>query len=140
MDLRTVANPQELESVFPVIRELRKNLTFSDFLSLHDQARARDDYQLVAIFEGPKCIAAMGYRILHDLVHGMHLYVDDLVVTETRRSSGWGARLLEHAEEEARKLGCRMLRLCTGIENEGGKRFYERNGWSIRSVAYKRNL
>jgi len=37
----------------------------------------------------------MGYRLLHDFVHGRHLYIDDLVVTSRLRSSGLGAELLK---------------------------------------------
>jgi hypothetical protein len=40
----------------------------------------------------------------------------------------------------AKELDCKGLRLCTGIENEQGKKFYERNGWSLRAVAYKKKL
>ena len=31
-----------------------------------------------------------------------------------------------------------ILRLCTGVDNQDGKRFYERNGLELRAVAYKR--
>jgi hypothetical protein len=36
--------------------------------------------------------------------------------------------------------GCPRLRLCTGIQNEKGKAFYERNGWNLRAVAYKTQI
>ncbi len=82
----------------------------------------------------------MGYRILFDFVHDKHLYIDDLVVASSLRSQGFGKQLLDFAEVEARRLGCRGLRLCTGVENEGGKRFYERSGWAPRALAYKKKL
>ena len=77
-------------------------------------------------------------RILTDFVHGRHLYVDDLVISSAHRSKGFGANLLKFAEDEAARLRCRSLRLCTGTENHGAKRFYERESWSLKSVVYKK--
>lgn len=140
IELRKALTEAEIAATYPVIRELRQDLTLPDFISLVAEARRRDDYELVAAFEGAACVAAMGYRVLFDLVHGKHLYVDDLVVTESHRSRGLGARLLGHAEGEAQRRGCRSLRLCAGIENVGGRRFYERNGWFARSLVFKKKL
>lgn len=82
----------------------------------------------------------MGYRIITDFVHGRHLYIDDLVTSEEVRSQGHGATLLKYAEAMAKQKGCSNLRLCTGIDNEGGKRFYEKNSWNLRAVVYKKKL
>jgi ribosomal protein S18 acetylase RimI-like enzyme len=138
LEIRSIASQQELENAFPVLKELRKELSFADYFSLYEEAQKRDEYQLVGIFDGSECLAVMGYRILFDFAHGKHLYIDDLVVTERERDTGLGARLLEHAEAEARKHNCQGQRLCVRIDNEGAKRFYERNGWSARSIAYKK--
>jgi len=40
------------------------------------------------------------------------------------------------SEEVALRENCQTLRLCTGIENESGVRFYEKNGWSKRAYAF----
>lgn len=103
-------------------------------------AHAADGYRIVVSEAAGKITAMMGYRILHDLAHGSHLYVDDLVTVATSRSRGHGKRLLAFAEAEARRLGLSGLRLCAGIDNESGRRFYEREGWEARSVAYKKKV
>jgi ribosomal protein S18 acetylase RimI-like enzyme len=82
----------------------------------------------------------MGHRVLHDFVHGKHLYIDDLVTTVSHRSKGIGALLLKRAEVDAQQLGCQSLRLCAGVSNEDGKRFYEKQQWQFRSVVYKKKL
>jgi GNAT superfamily N-acetyltransferase len=61
-------------------------------------------------------------------------------VTASHRSQGLGAELLARAEKIARDLDCRGLRLCTGVENERGKAFYEREGWTARALAFKKPL
>jgi len=131
---------KDLERFYPVMKELRKDLSYQDFQNLYEKAHEADGYEVVGFESQGKVVAVMGYRVLHDLVHGKHLYVDDLVSTESQRSKGFGAKLLAHAEGLAKELSCKGLRLCTGIENEKGKKFYERHGWSLRAVAYKKKL
>ena len=140
MELRTLKTALEIESVYPVMRELRSELSLHDYLEFIEAAQASNSYTLVGMFEGKTCLALIGFRYLIDLAHGKHLYVDDLVVTQSCRSKGFGATLLRYAEEEARRENCRGLRLCTGVGNEKAKRFYEQNGWHQRSVAYKKSV
>ena len=132
--------PDDLDRAFPVIKELRVQLTLEDFKTFVMLAKAADGYRLVAREVRGKIIALMGYRILHDLVHGSHLYIDDLVTIKDHRSGGHGAELLKYAESEARRLGLSGLRLCAGLENEAAKRFYEREGWQSRSIAFKKRV
>jgi ribosomal protein S18 acetylase RimI-like enzyme len=130
--------PGDLDRAFPVIKQLRTNLTLEDFSGLVKLAAAADGYKLMAREDRGRILAVMGFRILHDLNHGSHLYVDDLVTSKGFRGQGHGAELLRFAEAEARRLGLTGLRLSTGIENEGAKRFYDREGWQARALVYKR--
>ncbi len=130
----------EIERCHPVMRELRLNLSIEDYWTIYNQAHAADGYEIVAIEDNYKILAVMGYRILHDYVHGKHVYIDDLVTTQEHRSEGLGAQLLDYAENIAREQGCKGLRLCTGIENQRGKQFYERHQWAARALAYKKKL
>lgn len=136
----TFSPERNFTSFFSLIKELRPHLDEMTFKNLYDEARKADDYTLIGFEREGKLVAAMGYRVLHDLVHGRHLYIDDLVTTESVRSMGIGAILLKKAEAIAAELNCPNLRLCTGIANEGGKRFYEKNGWDFRSVVFKKKL
>lgn len=140
MDIKEIATQLEIERAFPIMKELRSELSFQDYVAIYEQAKAADSYTLVGAYEGGNCVALMGYRVLHDYVHGKHVYIDDLVTTESCRSKGVGSKLLSFAEAEAGRLGCSGLRLCTGIANEGGKKFYEREGWQFRSIVYKKKL
>ncbi len=132
--------PDDLSRAYAVIKELRPHMSEAEFSSLVKLAVAADGYRLVGRESGGDLLAVMGYRILHDLVHGSHMYIDDLVTIQAARSEGHGAELLRYAEAEARRLGLSNMRLCTGVENEAGKRFYEREGWEARAVAYKKKV
>ena len=135
-----IQNRDELEICYSVMKELRPNLVKEDFYSIYDISKVRDNYEIVAIEIDEKIVALMGYRFLYDYVRGKHLYIDDLVSTQLARGKGLGAELLKHAEKVARDAGCKVLRLCTGVENEDGVRFYKNNGWSLRAHAFTKNL
>jgi GNAT superfamily N-acetyltransferase len=132
--------PDDLPRAYEVVRELRPKLSEDEFSRLVKLAKVADGYRLIAREIKGQLVAVMGYRILHDLVHGSHLYVDDLVTKEAARSQGHGAELLRYAEAEARRLGLSGLRLSTGVENEKARQFYEREGWELRAVSYKKKV
>jgi ribosomal protein S18 acetylase RimI-like enzyme len=136
----TVTSKNELERCYPVMKELRPQLRYEDYLSIYEDSHKADGYEIVAIEDNDQILALMGYRFLTDYVRGRHLYIDDLVTTQKIRSQGLGAELLKLAESIAEKNGCASLRLCTGIENERGVIFYERNGWGKRSFAFVKKL
>lgn len=135
-----VQTKAELERCFPVMKELRPHLSFEEYVSIYEKAHASDGYEIVAVEVQGQIIAVMGYRFLSDFVRGKHVYIDDLVSSEKLRSQGLGAELLTFAEEVAKTSGCKSLRLCTGIENERGIKFYDRNGWIKRAFAYTKKL
>lgn len=130
----------DLEKSFPLLRELRTNLSFENFQDIYHNAHKTNDYTLVGLEDEGQLVALMGYRILHDFVHGKHLYIDDLVSSSHLRSKGYGTTLLLEAERLAQLHGCSNLRLCTGIENESGKKFYEKNQWNLRAIVFKKKL
>ena len=130
----------ELQLCFQILQELRTHLAYESFLQIYSQARDHEGYQLITVKKNKKIIALMGFRILHDFVHGKHLYIDDLVSTHTERSNGVGSALLQYAEKIAMQAGCTGLRLCTGVENELAKKFYEKNNLSVRAVVYKKKF
>jgi GNAT superfamily N-acetyltransferase len=139
-NIREIVSKPDLDAAYEVLQQLRPHLSLPEFHRLYEAARRADEYTLVGVFRDEECLAVMGYRILHDFVRGTHLYIDDLVTTEGARSTGIGATLLKHAEEEAVRRKLKGLRLSTGVENERGKRFYEREGWTLRAVAYTKSV
>ena len=137
MKIQNIELLEDSRAIFPLMHELREHLTEASFLELLSSAKQDGHYKLLGAQEGPKWVALMGYRIIVDFVHGRHLYIDDLVVSKACRSQGIGKLLLNHAKELALASGCSYLRLCTGIENHRGKKFYEDNKWDQRAVVYK---
>jgi GNAT superfamily N-acetyltransferase len=59
----------------------------------------------------------------------MRAEVNGLIVAEGQRSAGAGAKLLEAAEEWARRRGCRGMNVRSNVIRERAHGFYERNGY-----------
>jgi GNAT superfamily N-acetyltransferase len=138
---RFLEDIEEVRAVYPVMHELRTQLSEGDFIELFEAARRENGYRLLGAFsEAGVCVGLMGFRLLTDFVHGRHLYVDDLVTTEAERSRGLGSEFLKQAKRLAAENGCKGLRLCTGVENDRGKAFYQRQGWQARALAFKLRL
>ena len=137
MNVRELKGGDAAAIGYPVLRELRPHVDEAAFFDVLQHASG---YRLFGAFEEGRCVGVMGCRVLLDFVHGRHLYVDDLVVAEAVRSKGLGGKMLAFAEALARDEKCIGVRLCTGIENERGKAFYERHGYRLRAVAYKKPL
>jgi GNAT superfamily N-acetyltransferase len=55
--------------------------------------------------------------------------VNGLVVADGQRSLGAGARLLDAAEDWARKRGCKGMSVRSNVIRERAHKFYERNGY-----------
>ncbi|MGE0616018.1 MAG: GNAT family N-acetyltransferase [Bacteriovoracia bacterium] len=133
-----MSTSSELDQAYGLLKDLRPQLTLENFHSLYRSAKSKDDYTLVGAYLEGQWAAVMGYRILFDFAHGKHVYVDDLIVGPAFRSRGVGARLLKYAEKVAGDFGCQGLRLCAGVENTAGQRFYAREGWKGRAIAFKK--
>lgn len=137
MNIKTAQDLSDLEKFFPLLKELRPLLSWDEFLNIYEAAHKKDQYELVGFFEGDLLVGLMGHRVLDDFVRGRHLYIDDLVTKESHRSTGLGKTMLEYAIEHAKEINCPGgLRLCTGLDNDRGIKFYEKNGWKARAYAF----
>jgi GNAT superfamily N-acetyltransferase len=92
--------------------------------------RRLDSVTLVAERDGAVIgVADMEYhQRLGD--HRPQARVHDIVVTESARGLGLGAKLLRAAEDLARKRGCFRMTLVTAGWREATIAFYQQQGWS----------
>ena len=136
MNIKRAETLEDVEALFYVINELRPHLDVESFLKLYESSRDADQYTVLGAFEGDECVGAVGYRIVFDLAHGKHIYIDDLVVSEKMRGKRLGQKLLEYVKDEAAKLDIKLMRLCSGLQREQAHKFYDREGWIKKSYAF----
>ena len=137
VELRSEA---EMGEAFPVIRELHGGLDERRYLDLLAEM-VLAGYRMFAV-RGPSggVVAAAGVQVLTNLYYERHLYVYDLVATESARSEGHGGTLMDHLEDLARREGCKYVALACGREREGALRFYERRGFERPGYSMRKPL
>lgn len=125
----SVLEPGWLAKAETVHRQLRPQLP-SDYEGKMRRVFAGGGRLCVAECDGAVVGVAV-YRIHENTFDGVHMYVDDLVTDETRRSEGVGEALLEHLQALARAAGCRTFTLDSGTQRQRAHRFYFRHGMTI---------
>jgi len=135
-----IISSDELVQAYTLMRQLRNDINYEEFLTIYYQAGRMNEYTLTGAYLDDEFVGLMGCRILYDYVHGRHLYIDDLVVSAAHRSKGIGAKMLSRAEEDATRLNCNGVRLSTGVAREDGIRFYRREGWQLRAYTFKKGF
>ncbi|HVF53900.1 MAG TPA: GNAT family N-acetyltransferase [Actinomycetota bacterium] len=124
---------ERLALVYPVMRELRTELSEEVFRQRFETGARTGGYRIAALFEGDECRAAAGFRVLTNLLHGTHMYIDDLVTSSTHRSKSYGKALNDHLVELARSEGCTVVQLDSGVQRFRAHGFYLREGYIISS-------
>ena len=126
--IRYVDLESDAAACYELMRQLRPHLPSEQEFVERWRRQTSAGYRLLALWQGLKPVALAGFRVQENLVHGQHLYVDDLVTDEALRRSGHGHALMERLKAEARALGCAKLVLDTPLTNTLGHRFYYREG------------
>lgn len=104
-------------------------------------ARSRDHHLLVAEHRG-EVVGSVHLLIFRHLGHGTRpaAIVENVIVRSGLRSRGIGARILEAAEEIARRERCYKVALTSDVARKGAHKFYERLGWRRTHFGFSRRL
>ena len=132
-------NSSELEAAFELLKQLRSHLTFDTFRENIFKLK-NENYELWSLQVGGRIVALAGLRTYTDFVRGTHLYIDDLVVDQSLRSQGYGAKLLKFTEDLCSEKSLPSLRLACAHENKKGYAFYQREGWTDRACAFVKKI
>jgi len=129
----------EIENCFDVMSELRTHLKKDQFLSTIRHMET-EGYKLAFIEDKGKVVAVAGYRVYTNLFMGKHLYVDDLVTLESKRSKGHGEQMVKWLRNEARKEDCNYYHLDSGTHRSEAHKFYFRQGFTIASFHFSEQV
>jgi GNAT superfamily N-acetyltransferase len=140
MFIKPLSHQQDFLMAFPVMKQLRPHIEDEQQFIEQIQRMQMQDYVLVAMLEADEIIGLAGYRIQENLLYGRFLYVDDLVVTESHRSSGCGARLLHAVMEIAKQQNCHEFVLDTGLSMSLAQKFYFRQGLLTQAIRFRNEL
>jgi GNAT superfamily N-acetyltransferase len=138
--IRHAESEEDVLRCHPLMRQLRPRLSTAEEFLERWQSQARSGYRLLVRWLAAEPVALAGYRLTENLIHGRHLYVDDLVSDAATRGRGNGAELLRHLKAEARDRGCGQLVLDSGLSNVLAHRFYYREGLLGEALHFSMNL
>ncbi|QFU81799.1 GNAT family N-acetyltransferase [Natronorubrum aibiense] len=113
----------ERRAAFPILNELRTHLDEESFAEQYEQMH-EEGYRLFGLYDGDELVAVTGVKTATNFYLGKHAYVYDLVTTESRRSEGFGAELLEFVHDWAVGEGCEAVELESGLWRDDAHRFY----------------
>ncbi|RYD24481.1 MAG: GNAT family N-acetyltransferase [Verrucomicrobiaceae bacterium] len=132
MNIRHAETAAEIARCQPLMRQLRPRLESAEqFLEIY-RRQAAAGYRLLVRWSDETPLALAGYRISENLIHGQHIYIDDLVSDANSRNLGHGRALLEYLKSEAKSLGFGQLVLDTAITNVNAQRLYQSVGMSMK--------
>jgi GNAT superfamily N-acetyltransferase len=123
-DIRELTTESEWRKAFPVIEQLRGDLTEAEYLDLLGEMR-EEGYRLFGAFDGDDLVTAAGVAVRTNFYNGKHVFVYDLVTRADRRSEGYGEAMMTFLESWAQDRDCEYVTLESALRREDAHRFYE---------------
>jgi len=139
MEIKICASDDDIAKCWQVIVELRPHLIESEFINTVKEM-VSEGYQLAFIEEDGKAAAAIGYRYLQYLYNGKHIYIDDLSTLPAARGKGYGGKLLDFVEAEAKAKGYKVVTLDSGHQRFDAHRLYLNKGFKIVAHHFSKTL
>ena len=124
---------QETAVAFAALSVLRPMLTdMNRFVEQVNQLQRPQGYRLLGIFEEGKhsAVAVCGFRQATNLVNGVHIHIDDMVVIPNSRGRGHASSLLQEVSRE-QGISHIYVESNIGSERTDARRFYFRHGFDI---------
>ncbi|OYR55640.1 GNAT family N-acetyltransferase [Halorubrum halodurans] len=138
-DVRELTTDAEFEAAYPILRELRDHLDRAGMEATHERMR-EEGYRLFGRYDGGTLVAVAGVSVGTNFYLGRHVFVHDLVTTESRRSEGHGSALLAFLHEWARDRDCETVELESGLWRDEAHRFYEAVGYEKYCYSFTYDL
>lgn len=125
LNIREAITKQEILNCFPVLSELRPQLTQETY-NVKVQAMQNTGYHLMYLQDNKNELVTsiLGYRVFENLAWGKIFYIDDLSTLPNYRQQGYASKLLEWSFDKAKSIACEQLHLDIGFESQEAQRLY----------------
>jgi GNAT superfamily N-acetyltransferase len=139
MRIAVADTDQLLNACYPVVAELRPQVSQDEFLPLVKRLAAINNFKM-AFLEDDGIKAVAGYRVSEWLAGGRYLEIEDFVTASAARSRGHGGALFDWLVAEAARAGCRQVRLVSNVRRVDAHRFYLRKGMNQEAHYFSINV
>lgn len=132
----------DLDKVYELMNSLYEGkLKYYKFNSIYKlKLQDKNSYYIVAI-DNENIVGVLTSELQEKLHRErLQLFIEDLIVEETKRNKGIGKAMLENAVEFAKDNNCEVVELTTYKDNVKAHKFYESNGFINHSIKYKMYL
>lgn len=138
IEVKIAKRPDEILRCWEAMHALRPHLVKEEFVGTVTEMIGTG-YRLAYIEEDGRAAAAVGFRFLHFLLHGKHIYIDDLTTLPAARKKGYGRALLNYVFAIAAEQGLRVVTLDSGPQRHDAHRLYLNSGFTIASYHFVKN-
>lgn len=132
MDVKLATTDTNLQQIAIVLQQLRPQFSVA-YIEKKIKKQMQGDYQIAFIEKSGEVLCVAGFVLGEKLAWGKHIYVDDFVSNETRRSEGAGKAMVKWLRAYATKHGCQQMHLDSGVQRYMPHKFYLREGFIIAS-------
>jgi len=133
MIVKTVETDADLNRVAPVLLELRDQFKSEAELIKQIKQQQNEGYKIAFVENEEEVLCVAGFVINQKLAWQKHIYVDDLITSSNKRSSGAGKAMMDWLKHHCSETGCKQLHLDSGVQRFAAHKFYLREGFSINS-------
>ncbi|MFC5602512.1 GNAT family N-acetyltransferase [Sporosarcina koreensis] len=141
LTIKELHSEKEILEAFPVMNQLRTHLDEKAYLDLVLEAKEKDMYRLFALYNQEEIVAVTGFKPMITLYYGRFVWVCDLVTDNSKRSNGYGEKLLSYVHEWAKDYGYNSVALSSGLQRTEAHRFYEEKmDYDKVSYVFKKQL
>lgn len=129
----TEATPSVLESInqlLPQLSSKASSLSMEQLLEL----TSSDSTLVFVCSNAVDEIIGMLSLVIMKIPTGRKAWIEDVVVDSKARGQGLGKALMDHALQEARERGVKVIDLTSRPSREGANRLYQSLGYQIRET------
>ena len=141
ISIKELQSHNEIIDAFPVMKQLRPHLDENVYFELVVEAKEKEGYKMFALVDTDEIVAVIGFQPMITLYYGRFIWVCDLVTDYTKRSKGYGKRLLAYVHQWAKENNYDSVALSSGLHRTDAHRFYEEKmDYNRVSYVFKANL
>lgn len=132
----------DLDKVYELMNILYEGkLKYDKFKNIYKlKLQDKNSYYIVAI-ENDNIVGVLTSELQEKLHRErLQLFIEDLIVEESKRNNGIGKALIENAVSFAKDNNCEVVELTSYKDNIKAHKFYENNGFINHSIKFKMYL
>lgn len=132
----------DLDKVYELMNILYEGkLKYDRFKNIYKlKLKEENSYYIVAV-EDDNVVGVLTSELQEKLHRErLQLFIEDLIVEESKRNNGIGKALIENAINHAKDNNCEVVELTSYKDNMKAHKFYENNGFINHSIKFKMYL